>query len=85
MRKPQPLFGQVGPGYLADMQYSDDFSDDIPVADAVEQQRAITEPVLDEEDAVEPPTDRPLEAAGADWQEQLEAVDYDPDDGMTDS
>jgi len=67
------------------MQDSDDFPDFVPVADAVEQQRAVSEPALDEEASAEPPDERPLEAAGPDWQDQLEAVDYDPDEGRTDA
>jgi hypothetical protein len=67
------------------MQDSDDFPDDVPVDDAVEQQRAIREPALDEEDSTESPTEWPLETAGPDWQDQLETVDLDPEDGMTDA
>ncbi len=54
--------------------------DAIPVADAAEQQRAVSEPGLDEESSAEPPTEPPLEAAAADWQEQLEAGEVDPDE-----
>jgi hypothetical protein len=61
------------------MQDSEELPDDVPVADAVEQQRSPVEPVPDEEASVEPPTDVPLEAAPADWQEQLEAVELDPE------
>ena len=67
------------------MQNSDDVPDDVPVADAVEQQRAPSEPVLDEEASAEPPENPPLEAAPSDWQEQLETVDLDPDEGMSDT
>jgi hypothetical protein len=66
------------------MQDSDDFPDDVPVADAVEQHRAISEPPLDEEDSAAAPDERPLEAAGPDWQEQREAVDFDPEEDTTD-
>jgi hypothetical protein len=66
------------------MQDTDDFPDDVPVADAVEQQRAISEPALDEEASAEPPAEWPLEAAGPDWQEQLDTVDLDPEEGMRD-
>ncbi len=59
-------------------------SDEIPIADAVEQQQEAIAPVPDEEAAVEPPSDAPLEASEADWQEQLEEVVDDteerPDD-----
>ena len=61
------------------MRDSEELPDDVPVADAVEQQRSLSEPVLDEEASAEPPDDVPLEAAPADWQEQLEAVELDPD------
>ena len=53
--------------------------DDVPVADAVEQQRLATGPVPDE--AVESPGDRPLEASAADWLEQRETVDLDAEEG----
>ena len=52
--------------------------DDVPVADAVEQQRPATDPVPDE--AVESPGDPPLEATASDWQEQRETVDLDPEE-----
>jgi hypothetical protein len=61
------------------MQGSEELPDDVPVADAVEQYRSASEPVLDEEAPAEPPTDLPLEAASADWQEQLEIVELDPE------
>ncbi|MFI5509541.1 hypothetical protein ACIA48_18905 [Mycobacterium sp. NPDC051804] len=66
------------------MQGSDDFPDDVPVADAVEQHRAISEPTLDEEDSAGPPDERPLEAAGPDWQDQREVVDFDPEEDISD-
>jgi hypothetical protein len=61
------------------MQDSEELPYDVPVADAVEQQRAASEPVIDEEASAEPPADAPLEAASADWQEQLETVELDPE------
>ena len=61
------------------MQGSEELPDDVPIADAVEQQRTASEPVLDEEASAAPPDDVPLEAAPADWQEQLETVELDPD------
>ena len=61
------------------MQDSEELPDDVPVADAVEQQRTPVEPALDEETSAEPPDDVPLEAAPADWQEQLETVELDPE------
>jgi hypothetical protein len=65
------------------MQGSDELSDDVPFADAVEQRRAPSEPVLDEEASAAPPDERPLDAAGPDWQEQLETVEFDPEDDRT--
>jgi hypothetical protein len=61
------------------MQDSADLPDDVPVADAVEQWRPASEPVLDEEAVAESPADVPLEAEPADWQEQLEVVEFDPE------
>jgi hypothetical protein len=66
------------------MQDSENLPDDVPVADAVEQQRAATEPVPDEEATAESPADPPLEASPPDWQEQLETVDLDPEERTTD-
>ena len=65
------------------MQGSEDLPDDVPLVDAVEQQRTPSEPVLDEEAPAEPPDSVPLEAAAADWQEQLETVELDPDEDIT--
>lgn len=64
------------------MQDSAELPDDVPVADAVEQQRAASEPTPDEEVSAEPRESPPLEASAADWQEQLETVDLDPDDDV---
>jgi hypothetical protein len=61
------------------MQDNEQLPDDVPVADAVEQHRPASEPVPDEEASAEPPQDTPLEVAGADWQEQLETVELDPE------
>jgi hypothetical protein len=61
------------------MQDSEQLPDDVPVADAVEQHRPASEPLCDEEASAEPPQDAPLEVAAADWQEQLETVELDPD------
>jgi hypothetical protein len=61
------------------MPDSENLPDDVPVADAVEQQRTPSEPVLDEEAPAGPPDVAPLEATPADWQEQLEIVDLDPE------
>ena len=46
------------------MHDSEEIPDDVPVADAVEQQRPV-DPVPDEEPAAHPPDDVPLEAAQA--------------------
>jgi hypothetical protein len=61
------------------MQDSVELPDDVPVADAVEQQRTAVEPMPDEEASAEPPDDVPLETAPADWQEQLQTVELDPE------
>jgi hypothetical protein len=61
------------------MRDTEELPDDVPVADAVEQQRTASEPVPDEEASAEPPQDAPLEVAAADWQEQLETVELDPE------
>jgi hypothetical protein len=66
------------------MQDRESFPDDIPVADAVEQQRAISEPDLDDDTAAAAPNDWPLEAAGPDWQDQRETVDLDPEEDRSD-
>jgi len=66
-------------GSPAVMQDSEELPDDVPVADGVEQRRSTAEPVPDEEASAEPPTEVPLEAASADWQQQLETVELDPE------
>lgn len=53
---------------------------EVSEADALEQQRAASEPVLDEEASADSDPNPPLEASPADWQEQLEAVEIDPED-----
>jgi hypothetical protein len=65
------------------MQDSEELPDDVPVADAVEQHRTASDPVPDEEAVAEPTEEVPLEAPPPDWQEQLETVDLDPDEGRT--
>jgi hypothetical protein len=62
------------------MQDSEDLPDDVPIADAVEQLRDPTDPGPDEEEAVEPASDVPLEATASDWQEQRETVELDPEE-----
>ncbi|MFV8053415.1 hypothetical protein [Mycobacterium sp. 48b] len=67
-----------------------DVPDDVPVADALEQQREQSEPVPDVEASVSDLDSPPLEATDPDWQEQREAVedesgldDFDREDGDT--
>lgn len=62
------------------MQDSDDIPYDVPVADAVEQQRPPSEPALDEEASVDAPEVPPLEVSPLDWHEQQEEVDLAPDE-----
>jgi hypothetical protein len=61
------------------MPERDEFPDDVPVADAVEQQRTSVEPAPDEEASATAAVDAPLEATPADWHEQLETVELDPE------
>ena len=63
-------------GYSADMPDSDE----VPIADALEQQQDAVPPALDDEALAAPPADVPLEAPDADWQEQLEEVIDDPEE-----
>jgi hypothetical protein len=58
------------------------FPDDVPVADAVEQQRTTGGPSSDDADDATARFDEddvPLEASAADWQEQHETVLSDPE------
>ena len=57
------------------------FPDDVPVADAVEQQRPRADSPLDEEDATSASDESEiaLETNPADWQEQQETVRVDPE------
>lgn len=48
-------------------------------ADVAEQRRSVREDVPDQESAVTGPAVPPAETSAADWQEQSEAVDADPD------
>jgi hypothetical protein len=66
------------------MPDSEQLPDDVPVADAVEQTRTASEPAVDDEAPGEPPDTPPLEATAADWQEQLETVELDPEDDEVD-
>jgi hypothetical protein len=63
------------------MASSENLPDEVPVADAVEQQQAAVDPPLDDEAALEVDEyEPPLEAASPDWQEQREeAVVIDPE------
>jgi hypothetical protein len=72
-------FATTGPGNPDAMPDSDVPSDEVPVADAVEQRQDTAGPVPDEEVSTDPTSDVPLEASGADWQEQREEV-VDTDD-----
>lgn len=60
----------------------DEVFDDVPAADAAEQQRPLIEEVLDEEDSAVPPSAPDLEVPDADWQDQSQVVELDPDDGI---
>jgi hypothetical protein len=71
-----PAFRDHFPGYSADMSESDE----IPIADALEQQQEIGSPVSDDE----APADVPLEAPDADWQEQRQEVIDDPEEAPAD-
>ncbi|OBA62665.1 hypothetical protein A5647_07285 [Mycobacterium sp. 1100029.7] len=53
------------------------FADDVPIADAVEQQRATGDTPAPEDDATD--SDIPLETTDFDWQEQRETVIIDPE------
>lgn len=55
----------------------EDVPDDVPIADALEQDREPSEPVPDAEVAVTDLDGPPLEASDRDWQEQREAVTDD--------
>ncbi|MGO4442627.1 hypothetical protein AB4Z42_04660 [Mycobacterium sp. 2YAF39] len=62
------------------MSDREDPFDHVPAADAAEQLRPVSDPGWDEEASAESPTEPPLEVAAADWQEQLETVDVDPEE-----
>ncbi|AKS35456.1 hypothetical protein [Mycolicibacterium goodii] len=64
-----------------------DVPDEVPVADAVEQEQPAVRPPIDDErddDAVSGADGPPLEASDGDWQEQRETVEFDPDDEVSD-
>jgi hypothetical protein len=77
-------FSNNARGIPTGMQDSEELPDDVPIADAVEQIRTPVEPVPDEESSAEAPDDVPLEAAPADWQEQREPVELDPENDEAD-
>lgn len=58
-----------------------DFPDDVPVADAVEQQRPTSDSPTDEDSGTSwrNDSDVPLEVTASDWQEQHETVLIDPE------
>jgi hypothetical protein len=57
------------------------FRDDVPVADAVEQQQPTADSPSDEDNPTprQNATEMPLEASPSDWQEQRETVSIDPE------
>lgn len=73
-------------GRLAKVTEPDSFPDDVPVADAVEQHRLVTESAdadrIDSDEAISISDEvLPLEANESDWQEQHQVVDdSDQDD-----
>jgi hypothetical protein len=56
--------------------------DEIPEADALEQEQPTVADPPDEEAAVDAPSGVPLEANPPDWQEQREIVDLDPEEDV---
>ncbi|BBX43843.1 hypothetical protein MSIM_52940 [Mycobacterium simiae] len=77
------VFAEGAAGKLTFMPGSDSgFPDDVPIADAVEQQRATGDfPVPDDDDDADLQIsgELPLEATESDWQEQQETVVIDPE------
>ncbi|MCV7074522.1 hypothetical protein [Mycobacterium szulgai] len=57
------------------------FPDDVPIADAVEQQRTTADSAADDDRPAASWEDGqvPLEASVSDWQEQRETVQFDAD------
>ena len=68
-------------GTFAAMSSSENIPDEVPVADAAEQQQPAVDAPLDDEEALEADEyEPPLEASSPDWQEQREdAVVIDPE------
>jgi hypothetical protein len=75
-----PAFYDHFSGYSADMSESDE----IPIADAVEQQQETGLPVPDDEAPAGDAAAVPLEASDADWQEQRQEVIDDPEERTND-
>ena len=59
-------------------------SDEVPTADAVEQQQDPALPVPDEEAPSGQSDEVPLEVSSADWQEQQEEIIDDPEERSDD-
>jgi hypothetical protein len=57
----------------------DPHDDEVPIADAVEQQRDVRTPAPDDESLDWPGDSPPLETAAVDWQQQHQEVDLDPE------
>jgi hypothetical protein len=62
------------------MHSTDDVPDEVPVADAVEQQLPAVETNIDDETIADEERGVPLEASPSDWQEQHEEVLDDPEE-----
>jgi hypothetical protein len=56
------------------MHSTDEVPDEVPVADAVEQQLPAVETDIDDETIADEEREAPLEASPPDWQEQREEV-----------
>lgn len=76
--KPAKCLIMSAPGIRRSMD-REDLPDEVPVADAVEQQTETTGPVPDEEAPRLAADTPPLEATEPDWQEQREVVEVDPE------
>ncbi|MEZ0352272.1 hypothetical protein [Mycobacterium sp. pR1184] len=73
----QPGLGGGGPGNPTRMHENGEFPDDVPVADAIEQQRTTDESAPNA--AWPDEADVPLEATDSDWHEQQQTVLDDSD------
>lgn len=56
------------------MRGSENVLDDVPVADAIDQQRPSLDTESDQNGSAESSPDVPLEVAASDWQEQRETL-----------